>query len=61
VQGENASSARARVIELREQLGQGERASILIEAEMRVGVKDLCIGRAQTLHLRQERSEGVGI
>ncbi len=61
MQRKHAGPARARVVELREQLRQRERAPVLVESEMRVGVEDLGVGGAQALHLGQERGEGVGV
>ncbi len=61
MQREHAGPARAGGIELGEQLGQVERAPILVEAEMRVGVEDLGVCGTQAIHLCKERSEGIGI
>ena len=52
VQREHARAPRSRRVELREQLLRGERASVLVEPEMRVRVQHLCIGRPQSLDFR---------
>ena len=61
VQREHAGPARAGVVEQCEQLWQAERAPVLVEPEMRVGVEDLGAGGTQALHLGQEWGEGVGV
>jgi uncharacterized protein YqeY len=61
VQGKYACPARAGRIQQREQLLQGERAPVLVQTKVSVGVEDLRPGRAQALDLGQKRGEGVGV
>ena len=61
VQREDAGPACARVVQEREQLWEGERAPVLVEAEMRVGIEDLGLSGPQAGHLGQEWGQGVGV
>ena len=61
VQREHAGPARVGGIELGEQRLQVKRATVLVEPEMGVRVEDFRSGRSQTLAVREERSECVGV
>ena len=61
VQREHARPARPGRVEQRQQLRQGQRAPVLVQPQVRVGVDDFGVGRAQALDLGEERGQRVGV
>src|SRR6185437_4926541 len=61
MQGKHARPARSRSVQLGEQCLQVERAAVLVEPEMGVGVEHLAVLWSQPVSFREERSQCVGI
>jgi len=61
VQRKHACAACLGRIELLEQLRERERAAVLVEPEVGVGVDHFCVGRAHRLDLGEKRGQRVGV
>ena len=61
MQRKHAGASRAGVVELREQLLGRERAPVLVEAEMGVGVDHLRISWAQALDFGEKGRKRLGV
>ena len=61
VERKDAGAASFGAVELVEQLGQRERAPVLVKAKVGVGVDHFSVRRTQALRLLEERRERLGI